>query len=240
METVTYLVLKINNSCFESCVYIQFVDGFPNIYFKATELAIFLEFDRPLFAICYLLRPELKFKWKDLSMHEDEELKLKFHPDVVFVNVNGVMKLISCSKYIAAEAFRQSINAAIINILKSLVQNLNIKIKEISNSTNLKLLTHQNYCKNGHIFVATTPIYREINLYIIGFTHNPEIKLLALNVYRLDGDKFEYIQLWKEDNAELIKNHIINKLEKTRKRENNFFYFGCDLEAKDVIEKILF
>lgn len=218
MSSLEVYHYKCKKSSFKCIIYIKNVHTGPEFWFKALDMAIFLRFIRPLKTICYDINPLFKLRWSQLNDGSALETRI-WNKDLLFLNEYGLNMLLVMANSREAKSFYQWMFG---NILPAL---------------------REHYRRpKSHIFLATTPIYRDANAYKLGSTYiDLDLKLLNMNKHRLPGDKYEFVKTWAEENAHLVTRQIARQLKKTpRSIENNFFEFNNDSEAVRIVEKILF
>lgn len=81
--------------------------------------------------------------------------------------------------------------------------------------------------KSGYMYIATNLIYRERNIYKIGYTNDIINKLIKLNTNRLKFEQFYFVKIYKVHNMFSIQNYVYKKLQKYI---INYPYVNCDLK----------
>ncbi|AAC97850.1 ORF MSV021 MTG motif gene family protein [Melanoplus sanguinipes entomopoxvirus] len=94
--------------------------------------------------------------------------------------------------------------------------------------------------KSGYMYIATNLIYKEKNIYKIGYTNDVVGKLVKMNSNRLKFEQFYYVKIYKVNNIFSIQNYIYKKL---YPYILNYPYLNCDLNvitnAMENIDKSL-
>ncbi|AKS26375.1 putative Bro-N domain-containing protein 5 [Diachasmimorpha longicaudata entomopoxvirus] len=144
-----------------------------NLWFKAREIGLLLEYKRPKDAIKYHVAKKNKVAWRDLIHSQtlsnsedvaDIQLPSNWQPHSIFINKTGLHELVSHSKQSEAiplfQTFLEISSSTEYNILED-----NVKLTKKNPIDPID--------KSGFIYIATSDAYKEDNAYKIGCTKNP-------------------------------------------------------------------
>jgi prophage antirepressor-like protein len=210
-----------------------------NIWFKFLSIANLLKYKSSKDALRDLVNKEDK----SLLKHIKILLKVKEHPNTVYINEKGIYSFLIKSRMENAKEFQLwLINDVLPNLrkhgkyeinkkIKQKLKNLNKKIKflEKNNLILKKNMTKHKYPKGTHIYII-----EDNEKYKIGYTDDLEKRLRTYNTGRADKVNYAYYKKTKcGEEIEICLKSMLNKyLYKTNKE-----FYVCNIDI--IIKKIL-
>ena len=210
-----------------------------NIWFKFLSIAKLLKYKSSKDALRDLVNRDNKLLLKNIKLL----IKVKEHPNTVYINEKGIYNFLMKSRMTSAKEFQYwLINDVLPNLrkygkyemnkkIKQKLKNLNKKIIKLEKD-NIKLkkdMTKNKYPKGTHIYII------EDNMkYKIGYTDNLQKRLQVYNTGK--SDKVEYAYYKKSKCGKEVETCLKSMLNKYLYKKNKEFY-DCDIDI--IIKKIL-
>ena len=161
-----------------------FVDDSGNSWFKVLEVAKLMGYSHSYEALNHVDMAD-QIEWHQLTA-----LSADWSPRTVFVNESGLYKLL-CERNMGSLRHWFSHEA-----IPSVRREFQITVHRIMSEYSLwmqLLFPPQEDTNSGHVYVATTDLYRLEGIFMIGSTVNLKMRLASLNSSRPDHDLVYYV-----------------------------------------------
>jgi prophage antirepressor-like protein len=210
-----------------------------NIWFKFLSVAKLLKYKSSKDALRDLVNKDNKTLLKNIKIL----IKVKEHPNTVYLNEKGIYHFLMKSRMNSAKDFQEwLINDVLPNLrkhgkyeinkkIKQKLKNLNKKIKKLEKD-NIKLkkdMTKNKFPKGSHVYII-----EDNGKYKIGYTDDLQKRLQTYNTG--SSDKIEYSYYKKTKCGKEVETCLKSMLNKYLYKSNKEFYV-CDIDI--IIKKIL-
>jgi prophage antirepressor-like protein len=210
-----------------------------NIWFKFLNIAKLLNYKSSKDALRDLVTKKNKSLLKNIKIL----IKVKEHPNTVYINEKGIYNFLMKSRMESAKEFQEwLINEVLPNLrkhgkyelnkkIKQKLKNLNKKIKKLEKD-NIKLkkdMTKNKYPKGTHVYII-----EDNEKYKIGYTDDLLKRIQSYNTGR--SDKVDYVYYKKTKCGKEVETCLKSMLNKYIYKSNKEFYV-CDIDI--IIKKIL-
>ncbi|AKS26391.1 putative Bro-N domain-containing protein 9 [Diachasmimorpha longicaudata entomopoxvirus] len=171
-----------------------FVDNKDRLWFKGNDIGNILAYKRPRSAILKHVLEKNKICWRDLmalnesDKSDDASVQIPFHPRTTFITTIGLGELLCHSKQTEA-----------ISLFRGFINRLSLINSNILDDTITwaKENPIEPVDKSGYVYVASSDMYKEDNVYKIGCAKNPPTRLTSLNNGHRSVDRLEFIKTFK-------------------------------------------
>ena len=210
-----------------------------NIWFKFLSITKLLKYKSSKDALRDLVNKNNKSLLKNIKIL----IKVKEHPNTVYINEKGIYNFLMKSRMDSAKDFQEwLINDVLPDLrkhgkyeinkkIKQKLKNLNKKITKLEKD-NIKLkkdMTKNKYPKGTHVYII-----EDDEKYKIGYTDDLQKRLQAYNTGRSDKVDYEYYK--KTKCGKEVETCLKSMLNKYIYKSNKEFYV-CDIDI--IIKKIL-
>lgn len=210
-----------------------------NIWFRFLSIAKLLKYKSSKDALRDLVNKDNKSLLKNIKIL----IKVKEHPNTVYINEKGIYNFLMKSRMDSAKDFQEwLINDVLPNLrkhgkyeinkkIKQKLKNLNKKITKLEKD-NIKLkkdMTKNKYPKGTHVYII-----EDNEKYKIGYTDDLQKRLQTYNTGR--SDKVDYAYYKKTKCGKEVETCLKSMLNKYLYKSNKEFYV-CDIDI--IIKKIL-
>lgn len=210
-----------------------------NIWFKFLSLAKLLNYKSRKDTLRTLVSKDNKLLLKNIKII----VKVKEHPNTVYINEKGIYNFLMKSRMKSAKEFQQwLINEVLPNLRKHGKYEINKKIKQKLKNLNKKIIklqkdniklkkdmTKNKFPKGTHVYII-----EDNGKYKIGYTDNLINRLQTYNTGR--SDKVEYVYYKKTKCGKEVETCLKSMLNKYLYKSNKEFY-ACNIDI--IIKKIL-
>jgi prophage antirepressor-like protein len=210
-----------------------------NIWFKFVSISKLLKYKSSKDALRDLVNKDNKSLLKNIKIL----IKVKEHPNTVYINEKGIYNFLIKSRMDSAKDFQiWLINDVLPNLRKHGKYEINKKIKQKLKNLNKKIIklekdniklkkdmTKNKYPKGTHIYII-----EDNQKYKIGYTDDLQKRLQSYNTGR--SNKVDYIYYKKTKCGKEVETCLKSMLNKYIYKSNKEFYV-CDIDI--IIKKIL-
>ncbi|AAR28883.1 bro-f [Leucania separata nucleopolyhedrovirus] len=189
----------------------------PMFMFEANAVARLLGFARPPKAVQLYVHDDWKIKWcnvPEFKMFAKDEVPLNWHPNMWLLHEVGVYALVMRSNTTVARVFVQWLIGAILPELRK-TDRVQLHLRQMVFNEN-----------EDYIFLATSETYKKLDIYMIGYTNEPDQILKDMNSTRQFNDQLRYVHLTAVGTGRGadIENLLSRQFEEHRTSELNQFY----------------